>query len=64
MIAVIAEQLKRPGQTLPLLMSGDHDSAKTVSCLTLFASAGLPSADALLHQLDRRCQRTLELLQG
>lgn len=63
-IAVIAEQLQRPGQTLPLLMGGDLDATKTVSCLTLFSAAGLPSAAALLNQLDRCCPRTLELLRG
>jgi uncharacterized protein (DUF1810 family) len=63
-IAVVAEQLQRPGQTLPLLMGGDLDAAKTVSCLTIFAAAGLPDAEALLHQLNRRCHRTLALLQG
>lgn len=64
LIAVIAAQLQRPGQSLPLLMGGDLDAAKTVSCLTLFAAAGLPSAAALLNQLNRRCHRTQALLQG
>jgi uncharacterized protein (DUF1810 family) len=64
LIAVIAAQLQRPGQSLPLLMGGDLDATKTLSCLTLFAAAGLPSAAALLNQLNRRCHRTLALLQG
>jgi uncharacterized protein (DUF1810 family) len=64
LIAVIAAQLQRPGQSLPLLMGGDLDAAKTLSCLTLFAAAGLPSAAALLNQLSRRCQKTLALLRG
>ncbi len=63
-IAVIAAQLQRPGQNLPLLMGGDLDATKTLSCLTLFAAAGLPSAAALLNQLNRRCHRTLARLQG
>jgi uncharacterized protein (DUF1810 family) len=63
-IAVVAEQLQRPGQTLPLLMGGELDAAKTISCLTLFAAAGLPDAEALLHQLNRRCHHTLAQLQG
>jgi len=63
-IAVIAEQLHCPGQTLPLLMGGDLDATKTVSCFTLFAAAGLPDAEALLHQLNRRCHHTLAQLQG
>lgn len=63
-ITVVAEQLQHPGQTLPWLMGGDLDAAKTVSGLTLFAAAGLPEAEALLHQWNRRCHRTLALLQG
>jgi hypothetical protein len=45
-------------------MGSDLDATKTLSCLTLFAAAGLPSAAALLNQLNRRCHRTLALLQG
>jgi uncharacterized protein (DUF1810 family) len=61
-IAVIAEQLQKPGQTLEHLMSSDLDAAKSVSCLTLFAAAGLPSADELLTRLGRRCAKTQALL--
>jgi uncharacterized protein (DUF1810 family) len=62
-IAVIAEQLHQSGQNLTALMGGQLETAKTISSLTLFAAAGLPSAEALLDQLGRRCPRTLARLQ-
>ena len=61
-IAVIANQLQQPGQSLERLMCGQLDAAKTVSSLTLFAAAGLASAHELLNQLGRRCELTRELL--
>ena len=61
-IGVIAEQLQRPGQSLPALMGGDLDAAKTISSLTLFETAGLPQATALLDQLGHRCPRTRHML--
>jgi uncharacterized protein (DUF1810 family) len=39
-IAVIAEQLHQPEQTLERLMGGNLDATKTISCLTLFEAAG------------------------
>ena len=53
-IAVIAEQLQKPDQSLERLMGGNLDATKTISCLTLFEAAGLNSAEALLNQLGRR----------
>ena len=61
-IAVIAEQLHQPEQTLERLMGGNLDATKTISCLTLFEAAGLSSAEALLNQLGRRCSKTQALL--
>lgn len=61
-ISVIAEQLQRPGQSLPALMASDLDAAKTISSLTLFEAAGLPQATALLDQLGQRCFRTRAML--
>ena len=61
-IAVIAEQLHQPEQTLERLMGGNLDATKTISCLTLFEAAGLNSAEALLNQLGRRCSKTQALL--
>ena len=64
-IAVIAEQLRSPEQSLPSLMGGELDAAKTISSLTLFEAAGLASAGQLLDQLGgRRCRQTLRRLQG
>ena len=51
-----------PGQSLERLMGSGLDAAKTVSSLTLFEAAGLDSAGALLDQIGRRCERTLERL--
>lgn len=62
MISVIDEHLSQPGQNLEQLMSSSLDAAKTVSSLTLFEAAGLDSAGALLDQIGRRCERTLEQL--
>jgi uncharacterized protein (DUF1810 family) len=59
-ISVINEQLSRPGQNLEQLMGSGLDAAKAVSSLTLFEAAGLDSAGALLDQIGRRCERTLE----
>ena len=61
-IAVIAEQLQKPDQSLERLMGGNLDATKTISCLTLFEAAGLNSAEALLNQLGRRCSKTQALL--
>ena len=61
-IAVIANQLQQPGQSLERLMGSQLDAAKTVSSLTLFAAAGLASAHKLLNQLGRRCELTCEVL--
>ncbi|MEB3360507.1 MAG: DUF1810 family protein, partial [Synechococcaceae cyanobacterium] len=55
-IHVIAEQIQKPGQRLSLLMGGDLDATKTISSLTLFSAAGLPSAGRLLDQLGKECQ--------
>ena len=57
-IAVIAQQLQRPGQSLEELMGEELDAVKTISSLTLFEAAGLESAGALLDQLGRRCRQT------
>jgi uncharacterized protein (DUF1810 family) len=59
-ISVINEQLSRPCQNLEQLMGSGLDAAKAVSSLTLFEAAGLDSAGALLDQIGRRCERTLE----
>ena len=61
-IAVIADQLQKPDQSLERLMGGELDATKTISSLTLFAAAGLNSAEALLKQLGRRCSKTQALL--
>lgn len=61
-IAVIADQLRQPGQSLRLLMGGELDAAKTISCLTLYEAAGLQSATALLDEIGHRCRRTRALL--
>ena len=61
-IAVIAEQLHQPEQTLERLMGGNLDATKTISCLTLFEAAGLNSAEALLNQLGQRCAKTQAML--
>ena len=61
-IGVIDEQLRKLGQSLEHLMGSGLDAAKTVSSLTLYEAAGLDSAGALLDQIGRRCERTLERL--
>ena len=61
-IAVIAEQLQKPEQSLERLMGGNLDATKTISSLTLFEAAGLNSAEALLNQLGRRCSKTQALI--
>lgn len=61
-IAIIAEQLLDPNQTLTHLMGSDLDANKTISSLTLFEAAGLVSATNLLDQLSQRCQSTIALL--
>ena len=63
-IAVISEQLQRPGQDLEQLMGNSLDAAKTISSLTLFEAAGLESASALLDQVGKRCSFTPERLSG
>ena len=57
-IAVIADQLGQPGQSLVRLMGGQLDASKTISSLTLFAAAGLPEAQALLDQIGQSCEVT------
>ena len=61
-IAVIADQLSQPDQTLEKLMGSDLDAAKTISCFTLFEAAGLAGASDLLNRLGRRCPKTQTLL--
>ena len=61
-IGVIDAQLLKPGHNLEHLMGSGIDAAKTVSSLTLFESAGLESAGALLDRIGRRCAFTLERL--
>ena len=61
-IAVIADQLSQPDQTLEKLMGSDLDAAKTISCFTLFEAAGLAGASDLLSRLGRRCPKTQTLL--
>ena len=61
-IAIIADQLLQPDQTLIRLMGSDLDANKTISSLTLFEAAGLASATPLLNQLCQRCQSTIALL--
>jgi uncharacterized protein (DUF1810 family) len=61
-ISVICDQLELPGQSLEHLMGSHLDTAKTISCLTLFEAAGLSSATELLNQLGRRCPKTQALL--
>ena len=61
-IAVIAEKLHQPEQTLERLMGGNLDATKTISCLTLFEAAGLGRAEALLNQLGQRCAKTQAML--
>ncbi len=63
-IAVITDQLQQPGRSLPALMGGEIDAAKTISSLTLFEAAGMPSAGALLDRLGRRCNQTQARLRG
>jgi uncharacterized protein (DUF1810 family) len=57
-IAVIAEQLQKPDQSLERLMGGNLDATKTISCLTLFEAAGLSSAAQLLSQFSHHCEKT------
>ena len=57
-IAVVADQLAQPGQTLVRLMGGQLDASKTISSLALFAAAGLPEAQALLDQIGQSCEVT------
>ena len=57
-IAVIADQLSPPRQSLVRLMGGQLDASKTISSLTLFAAAGLPEARALLAQIGQSCEVT------
>ena len=61
-IGVIDEQLRKLGQSLEHLMGSGLDAAKTVSSLTPYEAAGLDSGGALLDQIGRRCERTLERL--
>jgi uncharacterized protein (DUF1810 family) len=63
-IAAITAQLQQPGQTLERLMDGELDAAKTISSLTLFATAGLTSASTLLEQLGRDCPLTRSRLRS
>lgn len=55
-------QLNQPGQSLEHQMGSGLDAAKTLSSLTLFETAGLESAGALLDRIGRRCTPTLERL--
>ena len=57
-IAVLAEQLKHPDQSLRKLMGKPIDATKTISSLTLFEAAGLSIATAVLEQLGQRCKET------
>ena len=57
-IAVLAEQLERPDQSLRKLMGKPIDATKTISSLTLFEAAGLCSATAVLEHLAERCKET------
>ena len=57
-IAVLAEQLKRPDESLRKLMGKPIDATKTISSLTLFEAAGLSTATAVLEQLGQRCKET------
>ena len=57
-IAVLAEQLARPDQSLRKLMGKSIDATKTISSLTLFEAAGLSTASAVLEQLGERCKET------
>ena len=61
-IAIIANQLLQPSQTLINLMGSDLDANKTISSLTLFEAAGLVRATNFLDQLSERCQSTIALL--
>ena len=61
-IAVIAEQLQKPEQSLERLMGGNLDATKTISSLTLFEAAGLSNAEGLLNQLGQRCAKTQAML--
>ena len=61
-IAVMADQLSQPDQTLEKLMGSGLDAAKTISCFTLFEAAGLAIASVLLNLLRRRCANTRALL--
>jgi len=63
-IAVIAQQLQRNGASLDTLMGGHLDAAKTITSLTLFETAGSPSATTLLNHLSRRCAWTQAKLNG
>ena len=57
-IAVLAEQLEHPDQSLRKLMGKSIDATKTISSLTLFEAAGLSIATAVLEQLGQRCKET------
>ena len=57
-IAVLAEQLECPDQSLRKLMGKPIDATKTISSLTLFEAAGLCSATAVLEQFGERCKET------
>ena len=61
-IAVLAEQLEHPDQSLRKLMGKPIDATKTISSLTLFEAAGLSTASAVLEQLGERCEATLHTL--
>lgn len=61
-IGVIEQQLRKAGQRLENLMGYGLDAVKTVSSLTLFETAGLERAGALLDRIGRRCGQTLERL--
>ncbi|QPN59729.1 hypothetical protein H8F24_17535 [Synechococcus sp. CBW1002] len=63
-IRVIDDQLSQPGQSLEQMMGSELDAAKTISSLTLFASAGLQSATAVLDRIGRRCSLTMKLLRS
>jgi len=61
-IAVLAEQLARPDQSLRKLMGKPIDATKTISSLTLFEAAGAGSTSEILDFVNERCRNTLQEL--
>ncbi|MFM7313859.1 MAG: hypothetical protein ACKO0M_11950 [Cyanobium sp.] len=62
LMALISDQLRQPDLQLCELMGDCLDAAKTLSSLTLFAAAGLPSTQNLLDQLGGPCRATQQQL--